>query len=100
MEAMAAGVPPLVSEWTGGRELVREIHPRLVVPLQASAFVESVEWYLSLEPSRRRDLGSRAREIARAHLTQAGATDLFRGAIRRTLDHFGLEHLMLPDETA
>jgi len=99
MEAMAAGIPPLVSEWTGGREVVAQIEPRLVAPLEAEAFAERILWYLGLDRTLRRELGARARLLARTQLTQTAAQDAFRGTIRRALDRFGLPHLVLPGES-
>jgi glycosyltransferase involved in cell wall biosynthesis len=96
MEAMAAGVPALVSEWTGGHEFVSLVDKRLVAPLDAGAFAERIAWYLGLDGAARRQLGARAREIAGTRLSQRVAERSFRGAIRQALDRFGLSHVALP----
>jgi len=97
MEAMAAGVPALVSEWTGGRETVARIEPRLVAPLDARTFAERILWYLSLDTSARRLLGDRSREIVRNELTQSASQLAFRSTVRRALERFGMSHLTLPE---
>lgn len=96
MEAMVAGVPPLVSEWTGVRDLVAQVDGRLVVPLDPDAIAERIAWYFSLPPSERTSLGERARELIRGQYTESRATEVFRATVRRLLDRLDLEHLELP----
>lgn len=48
LEAMCAGLPPLVSEWTGAREAVLRVDARLVVPCDAEAAAERIVWYFGL----------------------------------------------------
>lgn len=99
MEAMVAGVPPLVSEWTGGSEYVARVHPRLVVPLRAEAFAASIEWYLRLPASQRRNLGAQARSIALSDLTEDGAVCAFRATMTSMLRHMGIDR-SLPESPA
>jgi len=96
LEAMAAGVPAMVSEWTGAREVVAQVDPRLVVPLDPQTIAERVLWYFSLPVAERRELGERGRQIVLSRYTEAQAIRVFRTTIRQILDHFGLHHLKLP----
>ncbi len=48
-EAMAAGVPVIVSDWTGSKEAVLKVSEELIVPLEESAITERVKWYLNLD---------------------------------------------------
>jgi len=100
MEAMAAGVPALVSEWTGGREVVGRIDPRLVAPLDAGAFAERILWYLALGAEARLALGRRARQLVLSELTQASSQRAFREVIREALVRFDAAHLALPGDAA
>ncbi len=97
MEAMLGGVPALVSEWTGTRELVAEVDARLVAPLDAAEIAERIGWYFSLRETDRRELGQRGRQLIQTRCTEARAIERFRDTVRRMLDHLGLGHLRLPD---
>lgn len=84
VEAMAAGIPAIVSGWTGAREAVRRVDDELVVPLDAAAAAERVAEYLDRPPAGRRRLGARAREVAREY-TPERAAEAMRAAISEIL---------------
>ena len=71
MEAMAAGVPALVSEWTGAREVVAKVDQKLVVPLDPDVIAERILWYFSLPVGERVLLGEKARETIRSQYTES-----------------------------
>jgi glycosyltransferase involved in cell wall biosynthesis len=98
MEAMAAGVPALVSEWTGGHEFVSLVEPRLVAPLASSVFAERIAWYFGLATAERRALGARGRDIVTTRLSYSASRGSFRRCVRLALDRFALRHLRLPGE--
>lgn len=63
LEAMRAGIPPLVSTGTGTAPYVQMIHPNLVrAPENIS---ESIEWYMQLELNPRRELSKSTREVGK-----------------------------------
>jgi glycosyltransferase involved in cell wall biosynthesis len=64
-EAMSAGIPPIVSDWTGSKEAVEKISEKLVVPLQASLISDRVIWYLGLSVAEKKILSEKAREVSR-----------------------------------
>jgi glycosyltransferase involved in cell wall biosynthesis len=80
LEAMAAGLPCIVSEWTGTREAVEQVHPRLVVPLDVRAAADSIEWYFGLPLEAKRSLSERSREIAKNYTLQK-SIEVFGDAI-------------------
>lgn len=82
LEAMRAGVPALVSEWTGAREAAEQVDPRLVVPLDAQTAAERICWYLDLPLEEKRRLSARARGIA-AEYTEERALQEFATTLRR-----------------
>ena len=86
-EAMAAGLPALVSEWTGTRHLAGEVDPRLVAPLDAKVIADRAMWYLSLSSAERAELSRRAREIALCRCTQAEAISVFRARVQEIVHH-------------
>jgi glycosyltransferase involved in cell wall biosynthesis len=64
LEAMSAGLPALVSQWTGSKQAVEQVEGQLVVPLEAQEAAARIEWYLTQPPETRRHLGRRSREVA------------------------------------
>lgn len=85
LEAMAAGVPCVVSEWTGAREAVRQVDPTLVVPLDATAAADRILWYLALPADEKRRLSRRSREVAATFSDEralAGFREAFTTAAR------------------
>jgi glycosyltransferase involved in cell wall biosynthesis len=96
MEAMLAGVPALVSEWTGTRHLVAQVDHRLVAPLDPGAIADRIVWYFELPVAERRRLGARGREIVRQGYQEAQAIPAFRETVDRLLIHLGRTDLVLP----
>jgi glycosyltransferase involved in cell wall biosynthesis len=92
LEAMCAGVPSIVSEWTGTREAVEHVDPGLVVPCDAESAAEKVHWYFSLSPEARRALSARCREVA-AQYSEERAVESFVSSYRQVLGYFGLPDL-------
>ncbi len=92
LEAMVAGVPALVSEWTGAREVVEHVDRRLVVPLDAQAAAERIRWYLALPRGQKEVLSARSREVA-AGYTEARAIAEFAQSFRHLLATFTLRDL-------
>jgi glycosyltransferase involved in cell wall biosynthesis len=85
LEAMAGGLPALVSEWTGSKEAASRLDPRLVVPLDAATAADRIAWYWALSAAERVSLSGRAREIA-GEYTEAAAFARFAEAIRGAAD--------------
>lgn len=80
LEAMHAGVPALVSEWTGLRDAAAEVDPELVAPLDAGAVAARIRRYLDLPLARRIELGVRAHQVA-ARYTEGLSIADFRAAV-------------------
>ena len=62
LEALVAGTPVVTTPYVGNADLVRSLHPRLVVDPTPSAVVEAVEWALDRNLA---NLGHRARAVGR-----------------------------------
>ena len=84
LEAMLAGVPCIVSEWTGAREAVEQVDRRLVVPTDPAAAADRIRWYFGLSTSEKQHLSERSREVA-ATYTEERATQVFREAISQIM---------------
>ncbi|MCS6913357.1 MAG: glycosyltransferase family 4 protein [Myxococcales bacterium] len=80
LEAMSAGVPALVSEWTGLREAVAAVDPHLVVPLDEDMAAERIAWFMALSPTQRQELSRRSRQVA-ARYTEERAVSSFRDGL-------------------
>jgi glycosyltransferase involved in cell wall biosynthesis len=63
-EAMAAGVPVIVSEWTGSKEVVSKVSEKLIVPLDVDQIAEKIKWYFHLELSEKRNLSEKSKQVA------------------------------------
>ncbi len=63
LEAMAVGIPPIVSKNCGAAEIVRNISPKIVVAPTPAAIEKAFGW-LNSDLGRKKDLGKRARKIA------------------------------------
>lgn len=96
LEAMSAGVPPLVSEWTGLRGAVAEVDPRLVVPLDAGVAAERIRWYLQLPMEQKAALSLRCRQVA-ARYPEADAVSAFRLALSPSAALPSGRELVYPD---
>jgi glycosyltransferase involved in cell wall biosynthesis len=62
--AMLAGLTPMVSTWTGAREAVEEINPKLVVALDSQEIADRIQWYFSLSEEEKKKLSEKSRLIA------------------------------------
>lgn len=75
LEAMSAGLIPLVSEWTGSKEVVRDVDPSFVVPIDETAILNKLLNYLKTS------------EVQRNHLSKK-----MRAASKKFTEEFAIEH--------
>ncbi|MBA2347915.1 MAG: glycosyltransferase family 4 protein [Solirubrobacterales bacterium] len=90
IEAMHAGLIPIVSEWTGTREIVRQLDPRLVAPLEPSAIAERILWVAGLDSKEKRELSRRGRELIAPYTAEA-ADDHYRRTFAIMCSQIGAE---------
>jgi glycosyltransferase involved in cell wall biosynthesis len=89
IEAMMAGVVPLVSEWTGAREVVSEVSPDLIAPLDARAIGDRIAWYFGLSSEERRRLSRLGRRAAAAY-NESDAVARYRAVFVRMCEDLGV----------
>ncbi len=77
MEVMAAGVVPIISEWTGTKEIVEQVDVRLVVPLDEVRIAEKIIWYLNLPISEKTMLSEKCKEVIKKY-TEENAIQNFK----------------------
>jgi glycosyltransferase involved in cell wall biosynthesis len=64
IEAMLGGLPTIVSEWTGTKEVVEKVDKNLIVELDPSKLVKKIKLYFSLDYEEKSKLSKRSRIIA------------------------------------
>lgn len=85
LEAMRAGLPPLVTDRTGTRSEARRIDPSLVVEPSSEALARGVSAYFDRPLDGRRALAARARERGAA-FDPGSRTAAFAAALSRVLE--------------
>ena len=85
LEAMRAGLPPLVTDRTGTRSEARRIDPSLVVEPTPEALARGVSAYFDRSIAERRALSDRARERG-ATFDSDSRTAAFASALSRVLE--------------
>lgn len=63
LEAMAAGLPPLVTDETGTSPFVRKVHPKLVQNNTPAGFARGIDWYASLPVAEKAVVSERTRKM-------------------------------------
>jgi glycosyltransferase involved in cell wall biosynthesis len=84
LEAMRAGLPPLVTRTTGTSSEAKAVHDSLVVAPNAEALARGVREYFARDADERRELAERARERG-ARFDPASRKAAFRDAFRDVL---------------
>jgi glycosyltransferase involved in cell wall biosynthesis len=64
VEAMAAGLIPIVTEMTGSKDLVKKVNPSLVVPVDVNAISEKAVEVLEMRIDEKEALSRRAKQVA------------------------------------
>jgi len=62
---MNAGLPALVSEWTGAKEVVEQVSKKLIAPLDPTAIAERIHWYFDLSPEEKKAFSEKSKEISK-----------------------------------
>jgi len=93
LEAMCAGLPTIVSRWTGTREAVAQVDPSFVLPLNADEASARILAYLALPNETKRQLSDAFRSEGLRYTEQA-AIGAFRTAVSTLLEarRSGLAH--------
>lgn len=65
LEAMAAGIPVMLSEETGTSEIIKDEMPLFVRKCNTEDFIEGVRWFLSLEQSEKERCSDKMKSLFR-----------------------------------
>ncbi|MGC8483764.1 MAG: glycosyltransferase family 4 protein [Thermodesulfobium sp.] len=64
-EALTAGLPAIVSQYTGSKEFVEKINPDFILPLDYKKVAEKIVGYFNLSYTEKLRLSKKAREVGR-----------------------------------
>ncbi|MEM3245935.1 MAG: glycosyltransferase, partial [Candidatus Micrarchaeaceae archaeon] len=64
MEAMATGLPTIVSDFTGTKEMVSSVDKGMVLPLDAETLARKIQWYFNLGKAKKIGLSNKFRHAA------------------------------------
>ncbi len=87
LEAMSAGLIPLISEWTGSKEVVAKADPDFILPLDEDSIVKKLISVTQLSMEERETLSYKMREASRS-FTEQFALDHYQETFRRMEKEF------------
>ncbi|MEP2668348.1 MAG: glycosyltransferase [Cyclobacteriaceae bacterium] len=87
--AMANGLPVIVSNWTGAKEVVSKVDKSLIVSLDKNVIAERINWYFDLDPDKRQGLSLRSTQVATL-CTESDAVDHYQKRFSQLIKDFGL----------
>jgi len=82
LEAMSAGLIPMVSEWTGSKEVVGQVEPSLVVPLDETIVVNRLMEFVEMNNSDRLILSQKMRDASKKY-TEEFALEHYRNTFEK-----------------
>lgn len=85
LEAIRAGVPVLLSEHTGTKEVVCKIDERLVVPMDAVSAAKGIEWYFDLPLEAKKNLSEIGCSVMESYYTAERGIAEFKDAVNKIL---------------
>ena len=80
VEAMAAGIPTIVSEWTGTKHLVSQVSSSLISTLNPNCLAKRIISYFNLSLNEKHRLAARGRNVVRT-MTEEAAVQRFQEII-------------------
>ncbi len=86
IEAMAAGVPPIISEWTGSREIVEKVDKALISQLDKDEFIERIKWYQNLNVAKKMELSNKCKKMSKPYRASVAALKFRKEFIKMTRD--------------
>ena len=82
IEAMLCGLPAIVSEWTGTKEIVKEVDKKLIIELSPKELANKIIWYFSLNNTKKTKLSIRNKEEAKNFIKSVKVKD-FKEKMKR-----------------
>jgi len=82
IEAMLGGLPAIVSEWTGTKEVVNEVDKKLIIVLNPKELANKIIWYFRLNNAKKTKLSIRSKEEAKNFIKSVKVRD-FKEKMKR-----------------
>jgi len=76
IESMLGGLPVIVSEWTGTKEIVNKVDNRLIIVLNPKELANKIIWYFSLNNAKKTKLSIKSKEEAKNFIKSVKVRDL------------------------
>ncbi|MBA3663519.1 MAG: glycosyltransferase [Bacteroidetes bacterium] len=89
IETMIAGLPTIVSEWTGTKEIVAKVDNRLIVPLEINLIAQKINWYFGLSITERQELSDKGRTAVLKY-NEPDAIEHYRSTLKKICKNLGL----------
>lgn len=86
IEAMAAGLIPIVSEMTGAKEVVEQINPNLIVPLEPAVAAQKVLEVMSWPLEKKEECSYQCRKVILTYYKESDAIRNFQHIIQTISD--------------
>ena len=85
LESLRAGLPVMVSDWTGTKEVIEQIDERLVVPMDPAVASERIDWYFNLPLSDKMEFSNKGREVVGQFSAEKSCAE-FQAAVDQILN--------------
>lgn len=85
--AMSYGLPALVSEWTGAKEIVSLVDGNLIAKLDKSDIAGKINWFFGLSEQQKKQLSDKSRETALRY-TEKTAVEFHQKTFQRMMNDF------------
>jgi len=82
IEAMLGGLPAIVSEWAGTKEVVNEVDKKLIIELNPKELANKIIWYFSLSNDKKTKLSIKSKEEAKNFIKSVKIID-FKEKMKR-----------------
>ena len=66
LEALCAGLPTIVSKYTGSKEIVKKIGKEFIAELDPEDVANRIIWYFSLSEREKKEISKKAKEISKS----------------------------------
>jgi glycosyltransferase involved in cell wall biosynthesis len=89
LEAMSAGLIPIVSEWTGSKEVVKDVNSNLIVSLNEDEIASKIIEVINLDKEEKKQLSSKSRLVSEK-FTEDFALNHYRMTFEKLTADFNL----------
>jgi len=89
LEAIAAGLIPIVSEWTGSKEIIEPISSELIVKLNKNIIAEKIIWFMNLPIEEKEELSKQLRKTVKNY-TEENALSHYKEIFQQIRTDFNI----------